>query len=66
MSRHAKYLLKHMEQLVGQTITGLVQDKDEPEFVGFETKTHVVFVLCDPEGNGTGFLDIQKKEKAKS
>lgn len=66
MSRKSDYMLKHLEQLVGQTITGLAQDKDEPEFVGFETKTHVVFVLCDPEGNGPGFLDITKKKGAKA
>ena len=65
MPRCDKYLLKHMEQLVGQTITGLIQDGEDPEFVGFETKTHVVFVLCDPEGNGPGFLDIQKKKEPK-
>ena len=65
MPKNNDYMLKHLEQLVGQTITGLLQDKDEPEIVGFQTKSFDVWVLCDPEGNGPGFLEIEKKKGAK-
>ena len=51
--------------LVGLTITGAAVD-ETGEFWGFTaerqkdgaTVKKVVFVLCDPEGNGPGFLDI--------
>jgi hypothetical protein len=64
MSRHTEAMLKQMDRLVGQRITGLIRaGENDPEFVGFTTGVYDVWVLCDPEGNGPGFLDIQKKEK---
>jgi hypothetical protein len=54
-------------ELVGLTITGCAVD-DTGEFWGFvaegkqdkKTVKKVVFVLCDPEGNGPGFLEIEE------
>jgi hypothetical protein len=53
-------------ELVGLTITGAAVDSTG-EFWGFTAKgkqkgkvvEKVVFVLCDPEGNGPGFLEIE-------
>ena len=53
-------------QLVGHTITGGVKD-DTGEYWGFcvegkrggKTVKKVVFVNCDPEGNGPGWLEIE-------
>lgn len=56
-----------LPQLVGLTITGGAVD-DTGEFWGFtvegkqggKTVKKVVFVLCDPEGNGPGWLEIEE------
>ena len=71
MSKPNKYaqacLDRLVPELVGLTITGGAVD-DTGCFWGFtaegvkEGKTFkkVVFVLCDPEGNGPGFLEIEE------
>jgi hypothetical protein len=54
-------------ELIGLTITGGCVD-DTGEFWGFtaegkrgrKTVKKVAFVLCDPEGNGPGFLEIEE------
>ena len=54
-------------ELTGLTITGGAVD-DTGEFWGFvvegkqgqKTVKKVVFVNCDPEGNGPGFLEIEE------
>lgn len=54
-------------ELVGLTITGGAVD-ESGEYWGFVAKGRengkavkkVVFVLCDPEGNGSGFLEIEE------
>lgn len=59
-------LKRLVPQLVGLTITGGVKD-DTGEYWGFIAKgkqrgkvvKKVVFVNCDPEGNGPGFLEIE-------
>ncbi|WP_168433350.1 hypothetical protein [Pontiella sulfatireligans] len=56
-----------MPELVGHTITGGAFDQTG-EFWGFtvegkkgkKTVKKVVFVLCDPEGNGSGWLEIHE------
>lgn len=66
-SDHVKACLKRLvPQLVGLTITGGAVD-DTGEYWGFvckgkqqgKTIEKVVFVNCDPEGNGPGFLEIE-------
>ena len=69
MSKPNKYaqacLDRLVPELVGLTITGGAVD-ESGEFWGFtvegtkggKTVKKVVFVLCDPEGNGPGFLEI--------
>ena len=55
-----EYMEKHLAPLVNQTITGLVTDGDDDEaFYGLKFGNGTVaWVLCDPEGNGPGHLDI--------
>jgi len=66
LSQQGESMLQHMEKLVGQRITGLLKDAEkDPEFVGFQTANYEVWVLCDPEGNGPGFLDIERKGETK-
>ena len=59
-------LKRLVPQLTGLTITGGVVD-DTGEYWGFcvegkqggKAVKKVVFVNCDPEGNGPGFLEIE-------
>ena len=49
--------IKAMQPLVGKSIKGLV--KDESGNFGFELEDKtLVWILCDPEGNGPGFAEI--------
>ena len=49
--------LKAMRPLVGKRIKGLI--KDESGHFGFELEDKtLVWILCDPEGNGPGFAEI--------
>ena len=66
-SEHVKACLDRLiPQLVGLAITGGVKD-GTGEYWGFSVEgkqngkavKKVVFVLCDPEGNGPGFLEIE-------
>jgi hypothetical protein len=58
-----KVMREHLRQLVGRKVTGLV--KDPSPGVGpiwglkFDDGT-MAFILCDPEGNGPGHLEIQR------
>ena len=67
-SPHVKACLARLvPELVGLTITGGAVD-ESGEYWGFtaegkqgkRTVKKVVFVLCDPEGNGPGFLQIEE------
>ena len=58
------YMEKHLGQLVGRTVTGLVADPEFEEDFGepayglkFDNGS-IAWILRDPEGNGPGFLDI--------
>ena len=58
-----KAMLKHLSQLVGQTVTKIICDPDDDigTVYGFQTHTGMtVWVLQDPEGNGPGHLEIVK------
>ncbi|VGO11858.1 hypothetical protein PDESU_00405 [Pontiella desulfatans] len=66
-SPHVKACLEQLiPELVGLTITGGAVDQSG-EYWGFvaegkqgkKTFKKVVFVNCDPEGNGPGFLEIE-------
>ena len=58
------HMVKHLSQLAGKKIVGLIEDKDTSdigEVVGFELNDGtLVWIMRDPEGNGPGHLDIQK------
>jgi hypothetical protein len=67
-SPHVKACLERLvPELVGLTITGGAVDSSG-EYWGFtaerkrgrQTEKKVIFVNCDPEGNGPGFLEIQE------
>jgi len=57
-------MIEHLSPLIGHKVTGLV--KDPSPGVGpiwglrFDDGT-MAFILCDPEGNGPGHLEIQKE-----
>ena len=61
------WIKKHYGQLVGYKITAIAIDgkdnADEP-WIGLvlekRKKEKVAWILMDPEGNGTGHLDIQE------
>ena len=59
-----KVMREHLGQLVGRKVTGLVKDPShdvEPIWgLKFDDGT-MAFILCDPEGNGPGHLEILKK-----
>lgn len=55
---------KHYFQLVGNRVCGLVHDTRDPETWGLRMSDgSIAWILCDEEGNGPGFLDIQKPKK---
>ena len=57
-SKPVDYNEKHLSQLVGKKIVGLI--KDGGGTYGFKTDAgQLVWIMCDPEGNGPGHLDIQ-------
>ena len=60
---------RHYQQIVGGTVTGIAWDVEsfgEPTPVLMvklpSGRTLQCAVLCDPEGNGPGFLDIAEAE----
>jgi hypothetical protein len=56
------YLLKHLKPLLGRKIVDLIEDSDDGSY-GFQLDNGtLVWVLCDPEGNGPGHLEIEKKK----
>jgi hypothetical protein len=52
---------KHLGQLIGRRVTGLVCDTQHDlgtiRGLKFDDGT-LAFILCDPEGNGPGHLEI--------
>lgn len=57
-------MFKHLSQLRGKTITEIVRDgggqyTDECMGLKFQDGT-VAWIQMDPEGNGPGFLEIEK------
>jgi hypothetical protein len=65
MSKADKVMTDHLRQLVGHRVTGVVKSPSSwsDPFWGlkFDDGT-TAFILCDPEGNGPGHLEIQKGE----
>ena len=59
---------KYLNQLTGKTIKRVVKDSSEPKTVyGLEfTDGSVAWILCDPEGNGPGHLEIEVPNSADS
>ena len=64
------YMRKHLQQLLGKTVTALVVD-DTPDTLddfgeplwGLKfTDGTVTWIMRDPEGNGPGFMDIMPPE----
>ncbi len=71
-----EFHIKHLSRLVGGVVRGVIADPGaEAEFgqpvyglqievpakPGQSSKILHAWILCDPEGNGPGFLDIQEE-----
>ena len=62
MRTDADYNAKECEQFVGKKVTSVVVDEDH-EFMGLQFDNgKIAWVQCDPEGNGPGFLAIEKSK----
>jgi len=69
MDQQTKYQVKMLQALVGATITEIVTDPDG--IVGICTlktatnansgkqEERIIWILCDPEGNGPGFASVE-------
>ena len=59
-------MVEHLSPLVGKTVKELAVDPEgvdgEPVFGLAFTDGTVAWIMCDPEGNGPGFLDLEKKK----
>ena len=60
MSTEAEYNAKECDKLVGKKVTGICLDADK-EFMGLVFGDIIAWVQCDSEGNGGGFIAIEKK-----
>ena len=63
MKEHCDYEIKQIkEKLVGGKIIAAISSSDGQSFglhVKLKDREHVVWVDCDPEGNGPGHLAIE-------
>ena len=51
---------KHYSKLIGKQIKRVVHDDADQVAFGLEfTDGTIAWIMCDPEGNGPGFLDIE-------
>ena len=69
---------EHLSQLVGMTVKAIGFDPVTPEseyryedeycltLEGEDGKVTQAWIMCDPEGNGPGHLDIQPLSKAQA
>lgn len=58
--------ITHYQKLKGKTVKAVVTDghKGRDECFGLQfTDDTIAWIMCDPEGNGPGFLDIQPVQK---
>lgn len=57
----------HYSQLVGHKVVNVVRDVGDNETYGLLfSNGATAWVMCDPEGNGPGFLDIQESDPTKN
>lgn len=63
-------MLRECRQLVGAKITNLIQTPagEDDQMFGFTAnlasgKSVDVWVQCDPEGNGPGWLNIEREDQ---
>jgi len=55
------WTVKHLSQLKGKTVKAINVDDQDDRVYGLEFEDGTTaWILCDPEGNGPGFLDIQE------
>ena len=58
------YFADHYKKLVGKTVKGVAVDsRGGPDYALVFTDGTAAWIMCDPEGNGPGFLDIQPPTK---
>lgn len=61
--KELRFMAKHYGQLVGRKIVEVTVDRScfSDPLYGLELDDgSSAYILCDPEGNGPGFLDITK------
>ena len=66
MTKETKdFYVNHYGKLKGKTVSDVILDEaDRDVFMGLLfTDGTQAWILCDPEGNGSGFLDIIEKGK---
>jgi len=61
----SEWFAENIQEIIGTRIVNAVVSNDKESW-GFRVafpngKFKIVWVSCDPEGNGPGFLDIEKK-----
>ncbi len=60
-------MFKHLSQLKGWVVTDIVRDGGSAyteECFGLQMENGMTaWIQCDPEGNGPGFLEIEKPTK---
>lgn len=67
MSKNTDPMIKHLQPLVGKTVTGLCIDDSKETLADLHRPLYglrfsdgsIAWILQDPEGNGPGFLEIQ-------
>lgn len=67
MSKPPDHLLAHLEQLVGGTVLGVAatsmdpldRDRCSALIIEKDGEKKTCWIMCDPEGNGPGWLDIE-------
>ena len=65
-----KYMLEHLDPIIGTGIVGIAVDDEtfsEPCYALRVKKSKngpvkLVWIMCDPEGNGPGHLNIEDEE----
>lgn len=60
----AQNTVNHLKQLIGKGVVSLVASNHDDSGI-YGLKFHdgtIAWILCDPEGNGPGHLDITKSK----
>lgn len=61
LTNHQQFYVDHYGKLIGKTVKSIgLDDSDGDSIFALKfTDGTLAFILCDEEGNGAGFLDIE-------